>query len=65
MIAGALGYRHDYCIVDKKLVCIKGNAVSNSGNCYKTIFANIYEHNRGRVLRSTLDSVLHISLNVA
>jgi hypothetical protein len=66
MIAGALSYKHDYFLIDKKLVYKDNDTISpNISYGYKTVFANIHEHYKGNVTRSNLDEALQISLMVA
>lgn len=66
MISGALSYKHDYFLIDKKLVYKDNDTISqNISYGYKTVFANIYEHYKGNVSRSNLDEALQISLMVA
>jgi hypothetical protein len=66
MIAGVLSYKHDYFIIDKKLVYKDNDTISpNISYGYKTVFANIFEHYKGNVSRSNLDEALQISLMVA
>lgn len=43
MITGALNYKHDYLIIDKKIVYKDGDFISSSINYgYKTLFASIH-----------------------
>lgn len=56
MVAGALSYKHDYFLIDKKLVYKDNDTISsNISYGYKTVFANIFEHYKGNVSRQNLD----------
>lgn len=66
MIAGALNYKHDYFIIDKRIGYKDNDAVSYKINYgFKTVFAYLYEFQCGRVARAHLDEALQISLMVA
>lgn len=66
IIAGALSYKHDYFLIDKKLVYKDNDTISpNISYGYKTVFANIFEHYRNNVSRTNLEDALQISLMVA
>ena len=66
MVAGALSYKHDYFLIDKKLVYKDNDTISpNISYGYKTVFANIFEHYKGNVSNSNLDEALQITLMVA
>jgi hypothetical protein len=43
MISGALSYKHDYFLINKKIVYKDNDTISPNINYgYKTVFANIY-----------------------
>jgi hypothetical protein len=43
MVSGALSYKHDYFLIDKKIVYKDNDTIaSNISYGYKTVFANIY-----------------------
>lgn len=43
MIAGALNYKHDYLIIDRKIAYKDGDLITSKMNYgYKTVFANIF-----------------------
>lgn len=66
MIAGALNYKHDYFIIDKRIGYKDNDTVSYTINYgFKTVFAYLFEFDCGRVARAHLDEALHISLMVA
>jgi hypothetical protein len=66
MIAGALSYKHDYFLIDKKLVYKDNDTISSKISYgYKTVFANIHEFYKGNVSKSNLDDALQISLIAA
>jgi len=66
MVAGALAYKHDYFIIDKKIVYKDNDTISpNISYGYKTVFANIYEHSRNNVSFDNLDQALQITLMIA
>lgn len=66
MISGAAGYKHDYFIVDKKLVYKDNDTISpNISYGYKTVFANIYEYHRGNISATNYEDALEISLVAA
>jgi hypothetical protein len=45
MVSGALAYKHDYFLIDKKIVYKENDTISpNISYGYKTVFANIYEY---------------------
>lgn len=56
MIAGALNYKHEYRIIDKKIGYKDGDSISYKVNYgYKTVFANIFEYQQGRISNSSLE----------
>ena len=58
MVMGANGYKHDYFILEseKKLVYKEGDSINlKISYGYKTIFANMYEFERGNVSKAHLD----------
>jgi hypothetical protein len=66
MVAGALSYKHDYFLIDKKIVYKDNDAISpNISYGYKTVFANIYEHHRNNVSFDNLEQALQITLMIA
>lgn len=66
MIAGALNYKHDYFIIDKRIGYKDNDAVSYKINYgFKTVFAYLYEFQAGRVARPHMEEALQISLMVA
>jgi hypothetical protein len=66
MIAGALNYKHDYFVIDKRIGYRDNDTISFKINCgFKTVFANLFEFEQGRVTRAYLDEALQISLMVA
>ena len=66
MVAGALAYKHDYFLIDKKLVYKDNDTISpNISYGYKTVFANIYEHSRNNVSYDNLTEALQITLMIA
>lgn len=66
MIAGALNYKHDYVIIDKRISYKDTNFDSLKINFgYKTIFANMFEYQEGRISRQSLDESMQICLNIA
>jgi hypothetical protein len=43
MVAGAVNYKHDYFIIDKKIAYKDSDAISFKINYgYKTVFANLH-----------------------
>lgn len=66
MISGALAYKHDYVLIDDKLLYKENDAISPFINYgYKTVFANIYEHERGNISKLNYENALMISLIIA
>ncbi len=66
MISGALAYKHDYFLIDNKIVYRDNDTISPFINYgYKTVFANIYEHERGHISKINYDNALIISLIIA
>lgn len=66
MISGALAYKHDYILIDSKLLYKDNDTVSPFINYgYKTVFANIYEYERGNISKTNYDNALVISLIIA
>lgn len=66
MIAGAQAYKHEYFLIEKKLVYKDNDSISpNISYGYKTVFANLYEHRRGNVSKSNLEEAMKISLVAA
>lgn len=68
MIQGAFSYQHDYFLLknEKKLVYKDNDSINDKLSFgYKTIFANIYENERGNVSTTNLDRALCIELIVA
>ena len=63
IIQGAINYKHKYIILDneKKLVYKEYDSLNEKISYgYKTIFANLFEHERGNVSKMNLDKVLGI-----
>ncbi len=59
MIDGALNYKHDYLIVNKRIVYKDGDSISQKIKYgYKTVFANIFEHSKQAVSNSNLEESL-------
>lgn len=66
MIQGAVNFKHQYEFHQKKIVYKENDSIcDNISYGYKTIFANIYEYERGNVSKMNLDKVLAIQLVVA
>jgi hypothetical protein len=66
MIAGALNYKHDYFIIDKRIAYKDNDSISYKINYgFKTVFAYLFEFQSGRVSRPYLEEALQISLMVA
>ena len=66
MISGALAYKHDYFLIDNRLVYKDNDTISPFINYgYKTVFANIYENERGNISKTNYDNALIISLIIA
>lgn len=66
MISGALAYKHDYFLINKKIVYKDNDTISPFINYgYKTVFANIYENERENISKMNYDNSLIISLMIA
>jgi hypothetical protein len=53
MIAGALAYKHEYFIIDNKIVYKDNDSISsNISYGYKTVFANVYEYQNGKISKN-------------
>ncbi len=66
MVAGALNYKHDYLIIDKRIAYKDNDSISYKINYgYKTVFAYLYEFHNNRVSRAYLDEALQITLMIA
>lgn len=66
MVAGALNYKHEYFIIEKRIAYKDNDTISYKINFgYKTVFAYLYEFQHSRVSRGYLDDALQISLMVA
>jgi hypothetical protein len=66
MVAGALNYKHDYIIIDNQIGYKDNDSISFKINYgFKTVFANIFEHQRGKISKASLDEALTINLMVA
>jgi len=50
MVSGALDYNHSYFLLDNRIVYKDNDTISlNLSYGYKTVFANIYEYQRGNL----------------
>lgn len=66
MVSGAIAHKHEYFLIDKKLVYKDNDTIAhNISYGYKTVFANLFEYNRGNVSRTSLEESLQIGLMVA
>ena len=68
ILIGAYNYKHDYFILEKrqKIAYRENDSINERISYgYKTVFANIYEHERKNVSKTNLDEALCIELIVA
>jgi hypothetical protein len=66
MVVGALNYKHDYIILDKKIGYKDNDSISFKINYgFKTVFANMFEYSRGNISKVNLDESLTINLMIA
>lgn len=66
MVAGALNYKHDYFIIDKRIAYKDNDSISYKINYgYKTVFAYLYEYQHKKVTKVYLDEALQITLMIA
>ncbi len=66
MVAGALNYKHDYLIIDKRIAYKDNDSISYKINYgYKTVFAYLYESQNNKVSIAYLHQALQIPLTIA
>ena len=66
MVAGALNYKHDYFIIEKRIAYKDNDSISYKINYgYKTVFAYLHEYQQKRVSKAYLDEALQITLMIA
>jgi hypothetical protein len=66
MISGALAYKHDYFLIDNRIIYKHNDTTSPFISYgYKTVFANMYEYERGNISKTNYDDALMISLSIA
>jgi hypothetical protein len=66
MVTGAINYKHDYLIIDKRIAYKDKDSISYKINYgYKTVFAYLYEFHNNRVSKAYLDESLQITLTIA
>jgi hypothetical protein len=66
MVAGALNYKHDYFIIEKRIAYKDNDTISYKINYgYKTVFAYLHEYHHNRVTKAYLDEALQITLMIA
>ena len=66
MVSGALNYKHDYFIIEKRIAYKDNDTISYKINYgYKTVFAYLHEFQNNRVSKAYLDEALQITLMIA
>ena len=66
IVAGALNFKHNYYIIDKRIAYKDNDTISYRINYgYKTVFAYLYEYQQTKVSKAYLDEALQISLMIA
>ena len=66
IIAGAMNYKHDYFIIEKRIAYKDNDSISYKINYgYKTVCAYLHEYQHNRVSKAYLDEALQISLMIA
>lgn len=66
MVAGALNYKHDYFIIEKRIAYKDNDSISYKINYgYKTVFAYLHEYQHNRVTKAYLVKALQITLMIA
>ena len=66
MVSGALNYKHEYFVIEKRIAYKDNDSISYKINYgYKTVFAYLHEFQKSRVSKVYLEEALQITLMIA